>query len=331
MSTREKIVSLTPVEPEFFKANLERWIDFSAVDLDILPGDASEDQVCEAVADATVIFGDGRHFTHITRRVIEAAPKLKLIQTLSVGYDEIDLKAADDLGIPVANTQGSNAPSVAEHAIMFMLVLLKKGLLSHEATLRGEWPQMDLAVSGKVLELGGKTLGILGLGAIGTEVAKRARVFGPRIIYNKRSRLPEEEEKRLGVEYADFDELLRLSDVLSIHVPLTPETRGMIGRVEIARMKPGAILLNLARGGVVDDAALADAVKEGRLSGAGLDVFEDEPLGPDSVFVSVENVITSPHVSGASKETLGRAFKMCGENMARVFRGEGPEYVVNLR
>ncbi|UCD44678.1 MAG: 2-hydroxyacid dehydrogenase [Candidatus Bathyarchaeota archaeon] len=331
MSTREKIVSLTPLEPDFFKANFGRWIDFQEVDLAILPGDASEEQVCEAVADATVIFGDGRHFIPVTRRIMEAAPRLKIIQMPSVGYDEVDLKAADELGIPVANTQGCNAPSVAEHAIMFMLVLLKRGLLNHEATLRGEWPQMDIAVGGKVLELGGKTLGILGLGAIGTEVAKRARVFGPQIIYNKRSRLPEDEEKRLGVEYAGFDELLQLSDILSVHVPLTPETWGMIGREEIAMMKPGAILLNLARGGVVDDAALAEALREGRLSGAGLDVFQDEPLGPGSVFVGVENVMTSPHVSGASKETMGRGFKMCGENLARVFRGEDPEYVVNLK
>jgi len=310
---------------------LGNWIDFSTFDLEMLPGDVTEEEVCKAVADVTVIFGDGRHRTHITRRVIEAAPRLKLIQMPTVGYDEVDLDAADEHGIPVSNTAGCNAVSVAEHAIMFMLVLLKKGLYAHESTLRGEWPQMELVFSGKVLELGGKTLGILGLGAIGTEVAKMARVFGPHILYCKRSRLPAVEEERLGVEYVGFDELLKRSDILSIHVPLTHETRGMIGREEIATMKEGAILLNLARGGIVDEAAVVEALKEGRLSGAGLDVFEDEPLGPDTIFDGVENVMLSPHLSGASKEMLGRSFRMCGENLARYFAGEKLENVVNLK
>jgi phosphoglycerate dehydrogenase-like enzyme len=215
--------------------------------------------------------------------------------------------------------------------MMFMLVLLKKGVYAHESTLRGEWPQMELAVGGKVLELGGRTLGILGLGDIGTEVAKRARGFGPHILYHKRSRLPVAEEEVLGVEYVGLDELLKRSDILSIHVPLTPETRGIIGREEIASMKKGAILLNLARGGIVDEGALVEALKEGRLSGAGLDVFEDEPQGPDNIFEGVENVMLSPHVSGASKEMLIRAFGICGENIARFFSGEKLENVVNLK
>jgi phosphoglycerate dehydrogenase-like enzyme len=328
---KEKVVCLVPLEADYFKSALGNWIDFSTFDLDILRGDVTEEEVCKAVADATVIFGDGRHRTHITRRVIEAAPRLRLIQMPTVGYDEVDLEAADEHGIPVSNTAGCNAVSVAEHAIMFMLVLLKKGLYAHESTLRGEWPQMELVFSGKVLELGGKTLGILGLGTIGTEVAKMARVFGPHILYYKRSRLPVGEEERLGVKYVGFDELLKRSDILSIHVPLTPETRGMMGRKEISTMKKGAILLNLARGGVVDEGAVVEALKEGRLSGAGLDVFEGEPLGPDSVFDGVENVMLSPHVSGATKEMLGRAFKMCGENLARFFAGEKLDNVVNLK
>jgi hypothetical protein len=154
---KEKVVCLVPLEADYFKSALGNWIDFSTFDLDILRGDVTEEEVCKAVADATVIFGDGRHRTHITRRVIEAAPRLRLIQMPTVGYDEVDLEAADEHGIPVSNTAGCNAVSVAEHAIMFMLVLLKKGLYAHESTLRGEWPQMELVFSGKVLELGGKT------------------------------------------------------------------------------------------------------------------------------------------------------------------------------
>jgi phosphoglycerate dehydrogenase-like enzyme len=329
--TKEKVVCLTPLEIGFFKSNLENWIDFSTFDLEILPGDASEEEVCKAVSDATVIFGDGRHVTHINRRVIEAAPRLKFIQMPSVGFDEVDLEAANEYGIPVANTAGCNAVSVAEHAIMFMLVLLKKGLYAHESTLKGEWPQMEIAVGGKVSELGGKTLGILGLGAIGTEVAKMARGFGTNILYNKRNRLSLGEEGRLGVTYVGFEELLQQSDILSIHVSLNSETQGLIGREEISMMKKGAILLNLARGPVVDEAAIVDALREGRLSGAGLDVFWDEPLGPDNVYDGLENVMLSPHVSGASRETIGRSFKMCGENFARYFAGEKLEYLVNQK
>jgi len=327
--TKEKIVCLTPLKTEFLKSNLENWIDFSTFDLEILPGDITEEEVCKAVADSTVIFGDGRHRTHITRKVIEAAPNLKLIQMPTVGYDEVDLEAANEYGIPVANTAGCNAVSVAEHAIMFMLVLLKKGLYAHESTLKGEWPQMELAVGGKVSELGGKTLGILGLGAIGTEVAKMARGFGTNILYNKRNRLPQDKEERLGVTYVGFDELLKQSDILSIHVSLNSDTRGLIGREEISMMKKGAILLNLARGPVVDEVAVADALIEGRLSGVGLDVFRDEPLGPGNVYEGLENVMLSPHVSGGSRETFGRSFMMCGKNLARYFAGEKLDYLVN--
>jgi lactate dehydrogenase-like 2-hydroxyacid dehydrogenase len=198
---RDKIVCLTPLETGYVESMMGDWIDFSKFDLDILRGDVTEDDVCVAVADATIILGDGRHQTHISRRVIEAAPRLGLIQMFTVGYDEVDLEAADEHGIPVSNAAGCNAVSVAEHAMMFMLVLLKKGVYAHESTLRGMWPQMEIAVGGKALELGGRTLGILGLGDIGTEVAKRARAFGSHILYHKRSRLPEAEEERRGVEY----------------------------------------------------------------------------------------------------------------------------------
>jgi glyoxylate reductase len=328
---KEKIVCLTPLEGGFFKSLLENWIDFSNIDLEMLPGDVAEDEICKAVADATVIFSDGRHITHITRKVIESAPNLKLIQTPTVGYDEIDLDAANEYGIPVANTAGSNAISVAEHAIMFMLVLLKKAIYAHESTLRGDWPQMDLVVGGKVMELGGKTLGILGLGDIGLEVVRLASAFGPRVLYNKRSRLSVDKERQLGIEFVELDELLRQSDILSIHVSLNSDSRGMISRDEISMMKDGAILLNLARGPVVDETALVEALKNGKLSGAGLDVFYEEPLGQNNAFEGLDNIILSPHVSGGTKEMMGRAFKMCGENLSRVFSGKRPENVVNLK
>jgi len=173
------------------------------------------------------------------------------------------------------------------------------------------------------------TLGILGLGAIGKAVVKRANVFGPRIIYHKRNRLTEKEENELGVEYVEFEELLAKSDILSIHVPLTEQTRRMIGREEIAKMKNGAILINLTRGGVLDESSVAEAVKEGKLSGAGLDAYEHEPVSSNNPLIGIENVILSPHVGGATKESLDRTLEMSGENMARILAGQKPKHVVN--
>jgi len=185
----------------------------------------------------------------------------------------------------------------------------------------------------QVWELRGKTLGILGLGSIGKEVAKLARVFGPEIIYFKRTRLLEEEEEALGVEYCSLDDLLVRSDILSIHVPLTDETRGMIGREEIGKMRPGAILLNLARGEVIDEEALAEAVLEGRLSGVGTDVLIENRRGnvveTPSPLLDLENVMITPHMAGPTKEARERSQIQATDNILRVLGGEKPLHLVN--
>jgi phosphoglycerate dehydrogenase-like enzyme len=303
-------------------------MDFSEVELHSISPEAQEEEICRAISNATILYtGPGR--PPITKKIIEAATQLKLIQTPGAGYNEIDVVAAEEAGVPVATTRGGNINAVAEHAIMFMLVLLKRGLYAHEATVRGDWPQFELGMSGTVRELGGNTLGILGLGGIGREVAKRARSFGPRIIYHNRNRLGEVEEADLGVEYVDFDELIRCSDVLSVHVPLTPQTRGIIGRKEIGEMKSGAILLNLARGGVVDEEAVVEAVKAHKLAGAAFDVFEVEPLESDNIFKCVENVMLSPHCSAATVESVERMFNIAGRNIAAIIKGQPLMNVVN--
>jgi lactate dehydrogenase-like 2-hydroxyacid dehydrogenase len=255
---------------------------------------------------------------------------VKLLQFLSIGYDTVDMKAANELGITVANNPGFCAIPVAEHTIMSMLTLMRYAAYSHMELVKGNWVQKEIGF--KLGELNGKTVGILGLGSIGTEVAKRLRGFNVKILYHKRNRLDKETEKELGVEYSSLERILEESDVLTIHVPLTDETRGLIGRDEIARMKKGAILINTARGPIVDEAALAEALKDGRLMGAAIDVpryGEGELTQLVNTFQGVENVLLTPHVAAISPEAEIRWSKQFSENVFRVLRGETANYIVS--
>jgi glyoxylate reductase len=324
---RHKIAALNRAPIEWMKENFGKYVDMSKIDLVKVPVELDEAARCDMIKDATIIIG--ALIVPITRKMIESAPKLKLIQHPTVGYDMINVEAATEYGIPVANTAGFNAPTVAEHALMLILSLLRKTIYVHKKTCEGKWPQMEMWQKAKLWELGEKTLGILGLGAIGRELVKRAKGFDPVIIYFNRNRLPEAEERKIGVEYCTFDELLSRSDILSVHVPLTDETRGLIGRDEIRRMKQGAMIVNLSRGGVVDEHTLAEALREGRLSGAGIDVFEDEPLESDHCLIELNNVILTSHVAGVSKEARIRNVTIIGENLKRIINGEKPLNVIN--
>jgi len=330
---KPKLVTFLPPPLDFQLSHIfSNRIDPSKVDVVHVPIDATEEKVYQSVANATIILATPvRHFN---QQILEAAKGVKLIQTISVGYDFIDMEAAKELNIPVANNPGWSSTSVAEHTLMFMLVLLKKGLRLHQMGNQKQWRIKEKqGFWDQLRELKGKTLGILGLGDIGKEVARLARVFGPVIIYCKRTRLSEEAEEELGVEYCSLDDLLARSDILSIHVPLTDETRGMIGRDEIAKMKPGAILLNLARGEVVDDRALAEAVLEGRLSGVGTDVLTERRLGDvvetPSPLIGLENVMITPHMAGPTPETRARSETQATDNILRLLGGEKPFHLVN--
>ena len=307
-------------------------IDPSKVEIVHVPGNSSEKEACQAVVNATILLSPpGRHFN---RKLLKAAEGVKLVQTISVGYDFIDMEAAEELGIPVANNPGWSSTSVAEHTMMFMLVLLKRGLHLHQMGNQKQWKSsVTPSYWNQILELKGKKLGILGMGNIGKEVARLARVFGPEIIYYKRTQLSEEQEEELGVVYCSFEDLLARSDILSIHVPLTNETRGMIGRDEIAKMKPGAILLNLARGEIVDEAALAEAVLDGRISGVGTDVLTEKRVGDvvemPSPLIGLENVMITPHMAGPTVEARARSEKQVTDNILRCLGGEKPLFLVN--
>ena len=209
-----------------------------------------------------------------------AAPRVKLVQLLSAGYDAVDLEAARRARVPVANNGGANAISVAEHALMLMLAVSRKVVWQHGNVSGGRWRGNGPVP--RMYELHGKTLGIVGLGTIGKKVARLAQAFGMRVQYYDIVRLSEDAEDALGVRFRLLRELLKSSDVVSLHVPLNASTRGMIGAGELALMKHLGVLVNTSRGPVVDEPALTRALSAGKLFGAGLDVFEQEPLAADN-------------------------------------------------
>ena len=322
-----KVVSFIPQPLEAQKNWLFKYVDPDSVDFIIAEQGLSEDQVCELVSDCNLIIASPV-MPYLNQKILESAKDLELVQFASVGYDKVDLKSADTLGIPVANNAGLNAVTVAEHAMMMLLVLQRKGVLMHQEVMQGKWPNVT---PGDMWELRGRTLGILGLGAIGTELAKISRGFGVRILYNKRNRLSPEEERKLGVEYHSFSKLLEESDILSVHVPLNDETRHIIGSDEISRMRDGAILLNTARKDVIDEEAAAQALRSGKLYGVGIDVpktSEDRAEELMSLFDGYNSIITS-HTASVSGQIVERFTDRLSQFIQRSVNGEPPLFPVN--
>ncbi len=259
--------------------------------------------------------------------VLSRAKRLKLIQRLGVGFDRIDLEAAERRRIPVCYMPDFNAASVAEHTIMLALALLRQIFQSTLLMKAGQWPTAAVAHAG-LFDLQGKTLGLIGYGAIGRAVAERARAFDARILYH------DSRGGRTGAanhaRYVELDELLGEADIVSLHVPLTPQTERLIGRRELGRMKRTAFLINTARGAVTDETALAEALDEGVIAGAGVDVFADEPLDPRHPLRRCKNILLTPHTAGQTREAMERMVTMMLENIERVMRGEEPRYLVKM-
>jgi glyoxylate reductase len=253
---------------------------------------------------------------------------LKLVQRLGVGYDNVDLEAATRHGVPVCNMPDFNAATVAEHTIMLILALLRRVFDSTLLMKAGRWEPTAIAYQG-IFDLRGKTLGVLGLGAIGQEVARRAGAFEVDIIYHDRSRRPATVEEELGASFVSLDDLLRHSDIVSCHLPLTPETSRLLGAAEFRKMKKSAIFINTARGAITDEGALAEALAQGIIAGAGLDVFAEEPLDPRHRLRRCPNVLLTPHTAGQTREAMERMVAMMLENIQRVVRGEEPRYRLN--
>jgi len=250
-----------------------------------------------------------------TREIIAGAPKLRLIQKIGTGVNTIDLAAAKERGIAVCNLPGTNSRAVAELALALMLATLRR-LPRFDALLRGGgWS--DPALQDGIGELGGRVVGLVGYGAIPRLLAPVLVALGCRLIYTTRRPL----DDALG-EWRTLDALLAESDVVSLHLPLTAETESLIDAAALARMRPGAILINTARGGLVDQAALVDALRGGRLAGAGLDVFVHEPPDPSDALFTLPNVVVMPHVAWLTTGTFDRSFTLAAENCRRIAAGE---------
>ena len=255
-----------------------------------------------------------------------AAPSLRLHQLLSAGYDDVDLEAARRAKVPVSNNGGANAISVSEHAMMLMLAVSRRVIWQHGNVSGGRWRGNGPAP--RMYEMFDKTLGIVGLGTIGKKVARLAKAFGMRVQYYDIARLSEDAEDALGVKFRLLRELLRTSDVVSLNVPLNASTRHMIGADELALMKPTAILVNTCRGPVIDEPALVRALGGGKLFGAGLDVFDQEPPPADNPLLKLDNVVLTAHFAGPTWDNHVARFRNAFDNVQRVARGEPPLWVV---
>ncbi len=251
-----------------------------------------------------------------TAEMITGAPRLRLIQKIGVGVNTIDLEAAKARGIAVCNLPGTNARAVAELTLALMLAVLRRVPRFDGAMRRGEW--LDPALQDGIGELGGRTVGLVGYGAIPQLLAPVLAALECRVIYTSRSRRAD----AVG-EWRPLDTLLAEADVVSLHVPLVPETERMIDARAIGQMKPGAILVNTARGGLVDQVALTIALASGRLAGAGLDVFVHEPHDAREKLFQLPNVVLTPHVAWLTTGTFDRSFTLAAENCRRLAAGEG--------
>ena len=295
------------------------------VDVVLVPPPPAQSAVLAACTGADLVIGDQRHKHRVDRTVLERMRGCKLLQMPSVGFDTVDHRAAAELGIPVANAAGYNKDAVADWTVMAMIALLRHSFHGDRAMRAGRW-RPDDPVRKEMLgrELGAVTVGIIGLGNVGSSVARRLTAFGTRILFTDVVA-----RDFAGAERVALDTLLKESDLICIHTPLDVDTGALIGAAELAKMKRGAFLINAARGPIVDEKALIEALGSGHLAGAGLDVYEVEPLPVDSPLRTIENVVLAPHAGGATVEADARLLEVVGDNLRRVLEGHAPLNVVN--
>lgn len=271
-------------------------------------------------ADALVV----RSETQVTANILQAAPRLKVVARAGVGVDNIDVAAATRAGVLVLNAPGTNAVSAGEHTIALLLALTRQIPFANATTHAGEWKRKLV----KPVDLRGRTIGLVGLGRVGTIVAKRLKAFEMTVIAHD-PYIPDSRFTEIGVEQVSLEQIFSRSDVLSFHCPSSEETRHMLNAETLAKMKPGSIVLNAARGEVVDQEALADAVRSGHIAAAGVDVFPSEPCTASPLF-SLENVVVTPHTGGSSIEALEAVGRVIGATTMAALRGETVPNAVNL-
>ena len=263
----------------------------------------------------------------IDSEVIKAGNQLKIIANYAVGYDNIDVAAATKKGIMVTNTPGVLTETTADMAWALLMSCARRVVEADKFVRDGRFKRWEP----KLLlgyDIHGKTLGVIGFGRIGRAVAKRAKGFGMKVLYHDVQRADPETERTIGVEYVDLESLLELSDYITLHTPITPETHHLIGRRELKAMKQTALLINTSRGPVVDEGALIQALNKGLIAGAALDVYENEPHVP-SELRELPNVVLTPHIASGSIETRSKMAKMAAENIIAAMHGQQPQNLVN--
>lgn len=281
---------------------------------------ATDAEKLARVTDADVILNT-RGAVKWPGEALRQLPKLRLIATCSIGTDMLDLKTAKELGITICNQPGRTAKIVAEHGFALMFAAAKRVAYQTAQLKQGRWARADNVF------IQGKTLGIVGTGAIGSEMARLGNAIGMKVIAWTYHPTPERAAK-LGVRFVTLEELLRQSDVVSLHVRLTPESKGMLGRRELAMMKPGALLVNVARGDLVDTAALVESLVSGHLMGAALDVFDKEPLPPDHPILRCEQVVLTPHIADMTPEGVELLNEGVVDNVIAFLEGRPQNVVV---
>lgn len=279
----------------------------------------SADTLVERIGDAPYCINI-RSSVDFTSDIFDRLPNLKLLSLWGTGTDHVDLQAAKAHGVTVTNTPGVSAIAMAEHTLALMLAVARDIPRISEKTKRGGWPR------GFVQQMHGKTIGVIGLGAIGQQVARIARGIGMKVIaWTRHANILLAQE--LDVEFVQLDDLLRRADVVSVHIRQTPETVNFIGERELGMMKPSAIFVNTARGPIVDEAALVAALEQGKIAGAGLDVYCEEPLPEGSAIAQAPKTVLTPHSGGVSKEALEAGLQMAVDNVFDYVSGD-PQHLV---
>lgn len=314
-----KVLFLNPLKD--YIDGLERSTP-AGFELTVLHVGTSVQHMCQEAAEADFIISG----IDIPEEVFRAADQAKFIQYMSSGYGQLSVEALNDLGIPVAQMK-THSISVAEHAVTLILTLLRRIPASTVALREGKWRQ-DLQEA-SYSELYGKTVGIVGLGNIGRWVGKVVHHgFGANVIFYDNAEIPLTVSELISAKQVSLDELMRKSDIVCVNLPLNAESQRLIGREELAKMKQRGVLVNVGRGEVIDEEALIEVLRDGRIAGAGLDVFQSEPLSLNSELLTLDSVVCTPHMAGVGWENVQRRIETVWENIHAVLRGEIPRGVI---
>ena len=290
---------------EIVKKQIPKGFDFISLE------ESSKERLIEIADEADFFLASGR--IPLDREVIDAAVKLKMVQRTGVGVDTVDLVALKERGIPVYVNPGINSISVAEHTIMLIFSVLRRLPVVDRSLRSGTWKKNDVGIES--CSLNNKVVGLIGMGNIGRHVSTMLIPFGVKCLYYDPYRLDINEERKYNIDYCDFENILKHSDILSLHCPLTVQTREIIGKVELALMKPGSFIINTGRGPLINEVALIESLRSGHIRGAGLDVFYQEPPASDNQLLQLENVVLTPHVGGLTLETFSKMMRDAFENI----------------